>query len=63
MLKNKNLGGICPKCGMQMIRRKRTKLPTGCNYYFSEWDYCSTHNKGCGYIQHYEKFKVFLVKK
>src|SRR5258706_1939745 len=46
----------CPRCRSIMQRREHTTIPQNKPYYFSEWDYCIN----CGYLQHYEKFKVFL---
>lgn len=46
----------CPQCRRTMERRAHVTVPENKPYYFSEWDYCIN----CGYLQHYEKFKVFL---
>jgi hypothetical protein len=41
-----------------MERRKRNKDMSIGAYYFTEWDYCII----CGYLQHYEKYKVLTKK-
>lgn len=48
----------CPKCKNKMERRKRNKDMSIGAYYFTEWDYCII----CGYLQHYEKYKVLTKK-
>ena len=52
----------CPNCDILMQRRshshirdKQLKQP----FYFSEWDCCSKKTGGCGFVKHYEKYKVW----
>lgn len=47
----------CTKCGADMKRvkdRPLTPKRLKQKYYFTEWDTCTV----CGYIQHYEKYRV-----
>lgn len=43
---------------MQRRVRSNTTVKPGQKCYFTEWDYCSS----CHYVQHYEKYKKFVVE-
>ncbi len=52
-------GNKCPKCDRNMERRKHGELIfKKAGGYFSEWDYCAS----CGHVQHYERFRVKILK-
>ena len=47
----------CPRCFRPIEQRRHNEHETAYlkrPYYFTEWDFCAS----CGYVQHYEEFKV-----
>lgn len=49
---------VCPRCSADMEDRIRIGEKVTKTYYFSRFHYCIS----CGFIQLYEKYKVFAKK-
>lgn len=51
---NVGVGEGCPKCKVEMNRRKHPEyFKSKKSYYYEQWDFCEK----CKHVQHYEEFK------